>query len=186
MASEHLTKDFFGDGYTIHHADGSKSSVSKNLLGDGYTIHHADGSKSSVSKNLLGDGYTIHGPREQSAGSSGLHPSGLLGGVIRRTVLLFIVVLLVAVIGEWLGEKWGGEWLGGVAIGYGAIAAIAWWTRERAAIRFETLCVAFLWLSGLAAGGLGAAVTYSFSGVAGFAAGGLLAAVSIIALAGSR
>lgn len=57
--SSHTTKDFFGDGYTTVHSDGSTSHTTKDFFGDGYTTVHSDGSSSHTTKDFFGDGYTI-------------------------------------------------------------------------------------------------------------------------------
>ena len=53
-------KNFFDDGYTTHHENGSKSKTYKNYLDDGYTTYHENGSKSKTYKNYLDDGYTTY------------------------------------------------------------------------------------------------------------------------------
>ena len=58
--SDHTTKDFFGDGYTTYHDDGSTSHTTKDFFGDGYTTYHSDGSTSHTSKDFFGDGTTTY------------------------------------------------------------------------------------------------------------------------------
>ena len=54
------SKDFFGDGYTTHHADGSTSHTFKDFFGDGFTTHHSDGKTSHTRKDFLGNGSTTY------------------------------------------------------------------------------------------------------------------------------
>ena len=58
--SDKTYKNFFDDGYTTYHDDGSKSVTYKNFLDDGTTTYHQDGSKSQTYKNFMDDGYTTY------------------------------------------------------------------------------------------------------------------------------
>ena len=58
--SDHTTKDFFGDGYTTYHEDGTKSHTTKDFFGDGYTTYHEDGTKSHTTKDFFGNGTTTY------------------------------------------------------------------------------------------------------------------------------
>ncbi len=58
--SDKTYKNFFDDGYTTYHEDGSKSSTHKHLFDDGYTTYHEDGSKSTSYQHLFDDGYTTY------------------------------------------------------------------------------------------------------------------------------
>ena len=53
-------KNFFDDGYTTYHDDGSKTRTYKNLFDDGYTHYHDDGHESKTYKHLIDDGYTTY------------------------------------------------------------------------------------------------------------------------------
>lgn len=55
---DYTTKDWFGDGYTTRHEDGSTSYTTKDWFGDGYTTTHSDGSHSYSTKDWYGDGVT--------------------------------------------------------------------------------------------------------------------------------
>ena len=60
MGVDKSYKNFFDNGITTYHADGSKSVTYKNLLDNGTTTYHSDGSKSETYKNVLDSGYTTY------------------------------------------------------------------------------------------------------------------------------
>ena len=89
--SDHTYKDFFGDGLTTYHDDGTTSHTYKDFFGDGTTTYHEDGSTSHTYKDFFGDGYTTYhegggygasGAASAAGGYSGYGGYGGYGGGI--------------------------------------------------------------------------------------------------------
>lgn len=73
--SSHITKDCFGNGYTARNDDGSSSDIIKDFFGDGYTVYNPDGSTARITKDCFGDGYTIYGTIRGKSGINKLSTS---------------------------------------------------------------------------------------------------------------
>ena len=112
--SDHTTKDFFGDGYTTYHDDGSTSHTTKDFFGDGYTTYHSDGSTSHTSKDFFGDGTTTYhsdGSTSYTGGYSGGYPAAGIGGSLNPGII-------------------GPLGIFGAILGAGAVGFLLWWDSE--------------------------------------------------------